>query len=362
MVLHVLRGLFILLMAAAGWFYLEISWLTFAIAVAIGIFFVCIDILSPRRKLAIFSGVLFGLVVGILIAYGLSFPITMLLDQGMELIKPHLRSDFLKGRGPEFVKLIVALVTCYLTISFTLQSKDDFRFIIPYVEFKKNTRGSRPFLLDTSVLIDGRIADVIDTGLVDAQIVIPRFILQELQDIADSGDRLKRNRGRRGLEILARLRNSPRIEVTLFESPDRVGNAPEGTADQRLVDLAMETHGRILTTDYNLNKVAQLRGIDVINLNDLAKAVKAVVLPGEKMHVRLVRAGESAGQGVGYLDDGTMVVVEQGRSRLNEEVEVTVTSALQTSAGRMIFAKIGGDGQPPQSGPSPRRDATSVEA
>jgi uncharacterized protein YacL len=347
-------------MAAAGWFYLELSWLSFAVAVCIGIFFVCIDVLSPRRKLAVFSGVLFGLVVGILIAYGLSFPITMLMDQGMELIKPHMRSEFIAGRGPEFVKLMVALVTCYLTISFTLQSKDDFRFIIPYVEFKRNTRGSRPFLLDTSVLIDGRIADVIDTGLIDAQVVIPRFILAELQDIADSGDRLKRNRGRRGLEILARLRNNPRVDVNLYEAT--VAAPGEGSADQRLVDLAIETHGRLLTTDYNLNKVAQLRGIDVINLNDLAKAVKAVVIPGEKMSVRLVKAGESPGQGVGYLDDGTMVVVEQGKSRLNEQVDVTVTSALQTSAGRMIFAKIIADGTGAATGGSKRDAATEVEA
>lgn len=361
MVLQVLRGLFILLMAAAGWFYLEISWLTFAIAVGIGILFVTIDVMSPRRKLAIFSGVLFGLVVGILIAYGLSFPIQMLLDQGSDLMKPHMRSDFMKGgRGPEFVKLMVALVTCYLTISFTLQSKDDFRFIIPYVEFKRNTRGSRPFLVDTSVLIDGRIADVLDTGLVDAQVVIPRFILQELQDIADSSDRLKRNRGRRGLEILARLRNSPRVEVNVYESPERVGTTAESSADQRLIDLAMETTGRILTTDYNLNQVAQLRGIDVINVNDLAKAVKAVVLPGEKMKVRLVKPGESAGQGVGYLDDGTMVVVEQGRSHLNEEIDVTVTSALQTSAGRMIFARMGADGT--TGGNAAKRDPSGVEA
>ncbi|QOV89897.1 PIN/TRAM domain-containing protein [Humisphaera borealis] len=336
MVLHVLRGLFILLMAAVGWFYLQLTWLAMAIALSIGVLFVCIDIVSPRRKLAVFSGILFGLVVGILIAYALSFPVKLIADQMFILLDRYPGDEF-KSRTIEFIQLIVAVVTCYLTISFTLQTKDDFRFIIPYIEFKKSAKGSRPILLDTSALIDGRVVDVAQTGIIASQLVVPRFVLQELQDVADSGDKLKRARGRRGLDILAKLRDG-KHDVVLYENPDRLPS--DGPTDQRLIDLAAELNARVMTTDYNLNKVSQLRGVEVVNLNDLARSLKPAVLPGEKMSVTLVKAGESAGQGVGYLEDGTMVVVEQGRSHLNEEVEVTVTSALQTSAGRMIFGRL----------------------
>jgi len=356
MVLHVLRGLFILIMVAVGWSYLSLDWLAVAVSLSIGLFFVAVDVLSPRRKLAVFSGVLFGLVVGILIAYGLSFAVQLIIDHAATVMQHPLNGPDKEKLG-SFIQLIVAVVTCYLTISFTLQSKDDFRFIIPYVEFKKNTRGARPFLLDTSALIDGRIADVVETGVIGAQLVVPRFILQELQDVADSGDRLKRNRGRRGLDILTRLRNDTRTEVVLYESEDRASGAA-APSDQRLIDLAAELNGRVITADYNLNKVAQLRGVDVINLNDLAKAVKPVVLPGEKMTVRIVKPGESAGQGVGYLDDGTMVVVEQGRQHLNAEVEFTVTSALQTSAGRMVFGRLQSDGVQEPAG---KRGAANAE-
>jgi uncharacterized protein YacL len=361
MVLHVLRGLFILLMAAVGWFYLQLTWLAMAIALSVGVAFVCLDIVSPRRKLAVFSGVLFGLVVGILIAYGLSFPVAMIVDQ-MFTLPEQYAGDPTKMRTIEFVKMIVAVVTCYLTISFVLQSKDDFRFIIPYVEFKKSAKGTRPFLLDTSALIDGRVADVAETGLLDTQLVVPRFILQELQDVADSADKLKRNRGRRGLDVLARLRNAGKQDVVLYEPHDRDGTpqvASDAPTDAQLIDLAAELDARVLTTDYNLNKVAQLRGVEVINLNDLSKALKPAVLPGERMSVRLVKPGEGPAQGVGYLDDGTMVVVEHGRHRLNEEVEFTVTSALQTSAGRMIFGRIVTD---PPAAPAAKKPSPAPEA
>ena len=176
-------------------------------------------------------------------------------------------------------------------------------------------------------------------------------MLDELQTIADSPDKLKRNRGRRGLDVLSKLQGNRRVEVVLY-ADDRQHEADAGV-DQKLMTLAKELEGRVLTNDYNLNKVAQLRGVDVININDLTNALKPVVLPGEKMVVRLVKPGESAGQGVGYLDDGTMVVVEQGRPFLNEEVEFMVTNAMQTSAGRIIFGRLpdsaGGTPTPPPS-------------
>ena len=226
----------------------------------------------------------------------------------------------------------------FLCVSFVLQTKDDFRFVIPYVEFAKQTKGARPILLDTSAVIDGRIADIVEAGIVESEIVVPRFILSELQAVADSQDKLKRSRGRRGLDILAQLQNSKQVDVRIL---DLSVPAVEMTAavDEKLVALARHMGGRVVTNDYNLNKIARLRGVQVINVNDLAKALRAVYLPGEALRVKIVRPGEDPGQGVGYLPDGTMVVAEQARDYVGKEIEITVTSALQTSAGRMIFGR-----------------------
>jgi uncharacterized protein YacL len=228
-----------------------------------------------------------------------------------------------------------------MCVSFVLQTKDDFRFVIPYVEFSKQTKGARPILLDTSVIIDGRIADIVETGIVESEILVPRFILSELQAIADSDDKLKRNRGRRGLDMLNRLQGNTKIDIKLLDA--RVAEVEElPDVDAKLVALAKHLQGRVMTNDYNLNKVAQLRGVDVININDLANAMKPVVLPGEAMMVKIIKPGEEFGQGVGYLEDGTMVVAEQGRDHIGEEIPIVVTSVLQTSAGRMIFGRMEG--------------------
>jgi uncharacterized protein YacL len=188
------------------------------------------------------------------------------------------------------------------------------------------------------VVIDGRIADVLETRIIDGKIIMPKFVISELQGIADSSDRLRRGRGRRGLDILNRLRNNSDVELMIYER-----DLPEFTGqpvDLKLVALAKHMQGKLVTNDYNLNKVARLQGVTVINLNDIANALKPVFLPGERIDVRIVKAGEEAGQGVGYLEDGTMVVVESGRDRINQTVGVAVTSVLQTSAGRMVFGKV----------------------
>jgi uncharacterized protein YacL len=379
MILHVLRALFILLMGAVGYFLLlqpwqggQYTWLTMMIVLTVGVFIVCIDILAPRRKLAVFSGSFLGLLVGIVIAYALSFVVALVVDNYITalsdnaadwLSKSYRLTDKKSVSNRDLVvqnlNLILGVICCYLSISFVLQTKDDFRFIIPYVEFSKGTKGSRPILLDTSILIDGRITDIAATGIFESQLLVPRFVLDELQLVADSSDKLKRNRGRRGLDILTKLRALPKIEVFIYDHSVHSETEVEGV-DQKLLALAKQLNGRVLTTDFNLNKVAQLRGVDVININELTNALKPVVLPGEKMRVRLMKGGEEPGQGVGYLDDGTMVVVEQGRSHINEEVEFTVTSALQTSAGRMIFGRMG-DGVLPAPPPSARRQRPHPE-
>jgi len=349
MVLHVLRALFILLMAAAGWFYLsntaegsqtaiggETSWLVFPITLTIGVLFVCVDILAPRRKLAIFSGTILGLLVGAAVSYGLSFVVQFLIDQFKEA-NPHVLFNEQYVALAYFIKSIVGIVCSYLAISFILQTKDDFRFIIPYVEFAKQSKGARPVILDTSVLIDGRIEHIASTGIMEERMIVPNFVLEELQAVADSANKLKRDRGRRGLDVLARLRADKHLDVTLYES-QRFENRDTGEGvDQKLVRLAKELNGRLVTNDHNLNKVAKVSNVDVININDLSQALKPVILPDETITVHISRAGEEPGQGVGYLEDGTMVVVEHARQYQGEDIEVTVTRQHQTSAGRMIF-------------------------
>jgi uncharacterized protein YacL len=208
------------------------------------------------------------------------------------------------------------------------------------VEFAKEVKGKKPYILDTSVVIDGRIADLVETQSFDNQLIMPRFVIQELQNIADSSDRMRRSRGRRGLDILNRLRADKHVELAIFdrELPEFAGQP----VDLKLVLLAKHLHGKIVTNDYNLNKVAKVHGVDVINLNDVANALKPVFLVGESIEVRIVKPGESPGQGVGYLDDGTMIVVEGGRDHVNQNIKVSVTSMLQKSAGRMVFGRYEG--------------------
>jgi uncharacterized protein YacL len=202
--------------------------------------------------------------------------------------------------------------------------------------------GAIPKIIDTSVIVDGRILEIVASGFLDGPLVLPRFVLRELHLIADSTDGMKRLRGRRGLEILGKLQ-----EIVSFEISERDYDDLAGGVDAKLVRLALERGGKIVTNDYNLNRVAHVEGVAVLNVNELANAVKPVVLPGEEMHVAIVRDGKESHQGVGYLEDGTMIVVENGRRLMGEEVDVQVTSVLQTAAGRMIFAK-------PKRSPAPR--------
>lgn len=343
-VLTIFRAMFVLTMAAIGWRFLDTRSAPAdsilarnpnffqIIAIVVAVVLVCIDILSPRRKLTIFSGTFLGLVVGMLLTFVLSFIVRFVV----ELVASG-QSEFSTDLT-NYLTLLVGACACYLSISFILQTKDDFRFIIPYVEFRKQTKGNRPILLDTSALIDGRIAPVVQTGILQNQLIVPRFVLQELQTIADSADRLKRNRGRRGLDVLAKLQQMPKADTVVYDTSGR-DTTGEGV-DQRLMQLAKELEARVMTTDFNLNKVAQLAGIDVINLNELASTMRPEVLPGERMTVKLIKAGEGAHQAVGYMDDGTMVVVEQGRAFINDEVEFVVTNTVQTNAGKMIFGRI----------------------
>ncbi|MBI1824882.1 MAG: TRAM domain-containing protein [Planctomycetes bacterium] len=292
------------------------------------------DILVPRKSLTAISGLFFGLVVGMVVAYGLSLIVDLVGNMGGDLSAT--QSSFIRA-----IKLGIGVTCCYLAVSFVLQTKDDVRFVIPYVEFSKDAKGARPLVLDTSVIVDGRIADIANTRIIETEMIVPRFVLLELQTIADSGDKLKRVRGRRGLDVLNKLQTNENIEIRMLDTVPLQSAAGAGV-DEMLVDLALQLNGRVVTNDYNLNKIAQLRGVSVININDLANALKPVVLPGEMLTVKMVKPGEEMGQGIGYLEDGTMVVAEGGRERLGDMVDITVTSVLQTSAGRMIFGRADG--------------------
>jgi uncharacterized protein YacL len=300
---------------------------------------ILVDIFWKHKRLRGLSGLFFGVLAGLVLGYA----VTQVL---------YLYFGLYPGTVDETTaQIIVSLVYAaliFFCVTIVMQTKDDFRFIIPYVEFARHAKGARPLLLDTSVIIDGRVADVAETGVLTGEIVVPRFILNELQTVADSSDKLRRNRGRRGLDVLAKMRGSTRIDVRVLDAPAAVEQAAE--TDAKLVALAKHLDGRIVTNDYNLNKVAQLRGVEVININDLANSLKPVVLPGEALTVRIVKPGEEPGQGVGYLDDGTMVVAEQGRDRIGKEVTLLVTSVLQTSAGKMIFGRLEADKTSPRPG------------
>ncbi|MCA9266531.1 MAG: PIN/TRAM domain-containing protein, partial [Planctomycetales bacterium] len=224
-----------------------------------------LDMALKRKRIETISAVYFGLLIGLLLTYVLGIALT-----------PLIGADGPYASYQAVVQLILGMVLCYICISLLIQTKDDFRFIIPYVEFAKEVKGLKPYILDTSAVIDGRIADVADTQLLDNQLIMPRFVLTELQNIADSGDKLKRSRGRRGLDILNRLRSSEFVDLHIHdrELPEMSGQP----VDMKLVLLAKHMEGKLVTGDYNLNKVAKLHNVPVINLNDLANALKPVFL------------------------------------------------------------------------------------
>ncbi len=294
------------------------------------VFFV--DIFTPKKRLGALSGVFFGLLVGLFLTWGLA--------QVLDLLNEIHRLG-LTEVSRAAIKSVMGICLCYLVISIVMRTKDDVRFVIPYVEFTKQTKGARPLILDTSAIIDGRIADLCQSKLFDAPVIVPRFVLNELQLIADSADKLKRNRGRRGLDILNKMQSNSVIEVEIDDT--MIAEVEEvKSVDQKLVMFSKACNGRLATTDYNLSKVAQVREVDVVNINDLANSLKVVALPGETMEVKIIKPGEEVEQGIGYLDDGTMVVVEGARNKIGRQLLISITSSLQTSAGKMIFGKFEG--------------------
>jgi uncharacterized protein YacL len=329
MSLWVLRILFLSLSTLAGYAISQVrpemisdGRLGLLIGFGFGGLLVAIDEMIKGFSLRAFSAATFGLLLGALIA--------LLIDRSGLF-------DFADDRLRWIIRLGTFLGFGYIGMILAMRSnKEDFTLIIPFVRFASQSRPENLLVLDTSVIIDGRIADLLESGFLEGVVVVPRFVLNELRQIADSNDSLRRARGRHGLEVLNRVQQNPRQEVKIHEAdfPE------EKEVDMKLVGLARVLGAKLFTNDYNLGKVAALHSVPCVNLNDLARAVKPVILPGECFSLRLVREGREKGQGVGYLNDGTMVVVNQGQSLIGQQVEVQVQSILQTGAGILVFAEV----------------------
>jgi uncharacterized protein YacL len=304
-------------------------WLSMIWAIALFLLVFSAEVFAGAINISV---VVFGGMIGIVVAHLAYFLLLLVMEPMM------------KGGGggaameeyARVLKVLLSTVFAYLFVLLVHKNRDRFNFIIPYVEFRREQRGASAFLVDTSAIIDGRLGGLCDAKLIEGPLVVPKFVLRELHTLADSHDKLKRGRGRRGIDMLNRLRKNPEVTVQIDEG--RVPGAPD--VDTQLIKLAEIIGARILTTDMNLNKIANVQGVKVVNINQIAAAVRPAVLPGEMLEIELNRPGESKGQAVGFMDDGTMVVVEDGKGLIGSVVSVEVTRLLQTSSGRMVFARL----------------------
>lgn len=320
--LWILRAFFIAILAATSYYFRPFSLPvphSIIFGSLLGIAIVIFELRVRRLTLKMLVGAAIGSIAGILGASLISLVLS--------------RMTFFDSPSATFLQVLILAFMTYVGLILGVAKGE----MLSLEEFLGD-RGSKKFakILDTSVIIDGRVADIIETGFLDGQILVPQFVLRELQLVADSADSIKRNRGRRGLDILQKIQKKATLNVQIVET-----DFPEvREVDMKLIELARRTGAKIVTNDFNLNKVAQLRGVEVLNINELANAIKPVVLPGESMRVFILKEGKEYNQGVAYLDDGTMVVVDNARKMIGKTVDILVTSVLQTTAGKMIFGKF----------------------
>jgi uncharacterized protein YacL len=322
--LALIRFLFILVVAATCYYIQPLNLparLDAAVGALLGFAIVLFEWKLRRVTLKRLIGAVIGSILGIIGAY---------------LFALVIRSSLPAGHTQSFLQIMVMLLMAYVGLIVGASKGDLLNLSALGGIFGGEKQYRKSYkILDTSVIIDGRIADIAETGFLDGTIVIPQFVLRELQLVADSADSLKRNRGRRGLDILQRLQKSANLQIQIVE--DDFPAVRE--VDLKLIELAKLYEGKIITNDFNLNKVAQLQGVDVLNINELANSLKPIVLPGEGMRVFILKEGKEYNQGVAYLDDGTMVVVDNARKVIGKTIDISVTSVLQTTAGKMIFGK-----------------------
>ena len=283
---------------------------------------IAVDEMLKGFSLRAFSAITFGLLLGFLVA--------LLIDQSGLFVNAEEKVRWL-------VRLCLFLSFGYIGMVLAMRSnKEDFSLIIPYVRFAPQNKPDNLLLLDTSIIIDGRIADLIEIGFIEGLVVVPRFVLLELQQIADSADEIKRARGRRGFEMLNRLQHNTKIEVRIHD-----GDFPEEKGvDAKLVRLARNLSAKLYTNDFNLAKVASLQGVGCVNLHEVGRLMKAAMIPGETVQIKIVREGRDKGQGIGYLPDGTMVVINNGQAHVGQTVDAQIVSSVQTGAGVLVFAEV----------------------
>lgn len=324
MTLLFVRGFFLIISVIIGYQLGVIhqqAFLGMGIGALCALFLIVVEASLRRVSVRGLSSMVFGLLLGVFMAKLVS-DIMALLPLG----------DFWES----VLRVVFTLIFSYFGTVMALRGKDEFNIIIPYVRFKRQDLRDGVILLDTSAIIDGRIPDIYKTNFLTGRLVVPRFVLNELQRISDSQDPIKRQRGRRGMEVLRAMQKDPETDVRIQE--EDIGGEQE--VDIKLVRLAKAMEARICTVDFNLNRIASIQGVEILNMNELVNAVKAVVFPGEVMEVRLLKEGKEADQAVAFLDDGTMIVVSDAKKLIGQKVKVTVSSVLQTQAGRMIFAKM----------------------
>ncbi|UCD15563.1 MAG: TRAM domain-containing protein [Candidatus Omnitrophota bacterium] len=320
--LYVLRIFFILICTATGYslggrnpYFL--AGISFGISAIIVIF----EMFGRKVSLKGLSSVVFGVILGLILA---------------KIFSEALKLFAIPANINHMARTFVTFIFVYLGVTLGLKGRSEFNLVIPYVKFKKQEIKEEEVVIDTSSIIDGRIIDIVKTGFLEARFIVPRFVLNELHALADSTDHMKRQKGKRGIEILHSLKKEPNIEVEIFDE-EMPGVR---SVDEKLVRLAQDLDAAILTTDYNLNRIAQLQGTKVLNINDLVNALKPTFIAGERFSIKLIKEGKEQNQAIGYLEDGTMVVVENAKRYIGKVVNIEVTSVLQSPSGRIVFTKM----------------------
>ncbi len=325
----IFRAVFLLVGASVGYKIGETLGHAFAgiiLGIVVSLATIALEWFVSKKPISIISSILFGAILGLLF--------TIMAEHILILVTGPIEDLMLH----QSIRMSMLAAFSYLSILILYQTRDKFNMVIPYVEFRREIKGIRPVLLDTSVLVDGRIAEFLQTGIIDSPVVVPEMVLEELHNIADSSEKTRRERGRLGMRMLDSLQEDEKLDFSI-QALDSDEKKP---VDQRLVDVAKTLNARIMTNDFNLNRVASIAGLDVINLNELSNALKPAALPEEKVVIKLTRRGEQRKQAVGFLEDGTMVVVEDGIKMIGQEVPVKVTNTITRNSGRIIFAEPAG--------------------
>lgn len=332
--LHVIRLIFVAVCAIGGWaislymadrnIHVGEPWQGAVAGAGAALCLVLLELGFSRKFAGVLSTLICGIVVGVVISVFLNFALNLI---------PQVRR--LDPEDKNVIELASTVIFIFISMITILHARDNFKFIIPFVEFQRQGKFGRPVLLDTSAIIDGRVADMLEMKILDTPVIVPRFVLTELHALSDSADKMKRSRGKRGLDILERLKQNTAIDLRIQDVPV---TGVEGV-DAKLIRAAKLLDGRIVSGDVNLAKVAQVQDVEVINMAELANALRSPVLQGDRARIKIMKPGEQLGQGIGYLDDGTMVVAEECAGRIGQEVELIVTNVIQGSSGRIVFGK-----------------------